>query len=116
MTRSTGWRGGLRSRVKRWEDERVSEKEACPDPWHTGGDDEPHDTYEVPGTSPDITMWGFACRTCGFRTVTVESYVPTDKACPRCARTFAGMPDVPTEVCDECFTADLPDMIRRAGA
>lgn len=42
----------------------------CPDPWHTDPE-APHDTYtiEAPG---GWSMEGYACRTCGFRTIEID--------------------------------------------
>lgn len=75
----------------------------CPDPFHEGARGI---EYVVPTPGP-ATMTGFQCPTCGFQTVTWETYVPLVKPCPECGRTFEGMADVPTEICDQCFADHL---------
>ena len=77
----------------------------CPDSFHDGE----HDGEEYVFTDPD-SRWqgtGFRCSTCGFQTVTTETFVPEYRPCPACGKVFDAMPDVPGEVCQECFEAGL---------
>ena len=76
----------------------------CPDPFHQGDSD--GEEYVVP-TQGAWAMTGFRCPTCGFQTVTTETYVPGVKPCPKCGKDFEGMSDVLDELCDDCFQANL---------
>lgn len=75
--------------------------------------DGPVDEEHVVHSGPGFTMTGFRCGKCGFQTVTADTYVPAEKPCPRCGRNFLGLPDVPDELCDDCFRENLAAYCRQ---
>jgi hypothetical protein len=80
----------------------------CPDPWHTD-QNAPHATYRDQAGEWEAESYG--CLTCGFRTLTVETYTPVDKTCTRCGTTFDGIPDEPETLCVPCWRIGLPARI-----
>lgn len=60
-------------------------------------------------------MIGYRCKTCGFQTVTTETYIPVEKVCPRCDKSFEGQPDMPGEYCGDCFSLNLEELAQEMG-